>query len=194
MGASDLSIIKASWRDPEVFSELFRRHFGFVRAYCARRGGIEGADDLAGETFRIAFERRRAYDTARLDARPWLVGIAHNTMRNAWRSQGRERTALDRLAHLPPNVVDPAVSAVDAINARSELAAVAAGLESLPLCDVDALLLHVWEGLSYTEVAAALDIPVGTVGSRINRVRSHLRELLEWAHDDALTHGQHTRR
>jgi RNA polymerase sigma-70 factor (ECF subfamily) len=194
MGASDLSIIKASWRDPEVFSELFRRHFGFVRAYCARRGGLEGADDLAGETFRIAFERRRTYDITRLDARPWLLGIAHNTMRNSWRSQGRERAALARLAHLPPDVVDPAALAVNATDARSELAVLAAGLESLPLCDVDALLLHVWEGLSYTEVAAALDIPVGTVGSRISRVRSRLRELLEWAPDDALTHGLHTRR
>ena len=53
----------------------------------------------------------------------------------------------------------------------------AAAVTELPEPERDALILHVWEGLSYEEVAAALDIPVGTVRSRLNRARGRLREL-----------------
>jgi len=46
----------------------------------------------------------------------------------------------------------------------------------LPAPERDALILHVWEGLAYEEVAAALGVPVGTVRSRLNRARRRLRE------------------
>jgi RNA polymerase sigma-70 factor, ECF subfamily len=51
------------------------------------------------------------------------------------------------------------------------------------------LLLHVWEGLSYDDVADALGVPVGTVRSRLNRARRHLRELTT-AHGEE--DGEHT--
>jgi RNA polymerase sigma-70 factor (ECF subfamily) len=54
---------------------------------------------------------------------------------------------------------------------------VATAVVDLPEPERDALLLHVWEGLSYDDVAVALGIPVGTVRSRLNRARRHLREL-----------------
>lgn len=49
----------------------------------------------------------------------------------------------------------------------------------LPEVDRDALLLHAWEHLSYEEVAVAMDVPVGTVRSRISRARTRLRELMD---------------
>ena len=50
-------------------------------------------------------------------------------------------------------------------------------MTSLPEPERDALLLHVWEGLSYDDVADALGVPVGTVRSRLHRARRRLREL-----------------
>jgi RNA polymerase sigma-70 factor (ECF subfamily) len=54
---------------------------------------------------------------------------------------------------------------------------VAEAVSSLPEAERDALLLHVWEGLSYEDVADALDVPVGTVRSRLHRARARIREL-----------------
>lgn len=183
MDESDVTLIKASWRDPEAFSELFNRHFVSVHAYCVRRGGRDRADDLAGETFRIAFERRRRYDLSMPDARPWLLGIALNTVRNDLRSRGRESAAYLRLGLLPAVVTDAGAAAVAHVDAQRDLTVVAAALHAAPVEEVDTLLLHVWEGLSYKEVGVALGVPVGTVGSRINRLRAHLRDLLDEAPD-----------
>ncbi len=54
---------------------------------------------------------------------------------------------------------------------------VADAVAALPEGERDALLLYVWEELSYEEIARALDVPVGTVRSRLNRARENLREL-----------------
>jgi RNA polymerase sigma factor (sigma-70 family) len=54
---------------------------------------------------------------------------------------------------------------------------VADAVAALPEGERDALLLYVWEELSYDEIACALDVPVGTVRSRLNRARETLREL-----------------
>ena len=66
---------------------------------------------------------------------------------------------------------------VDAIAASRLLPTVVEAIDRLPPGERDALLLHVWERLPYDDVAAALDIPVGTVRSRIHRARTKLREL-----------------
>ena len=55
---------------------------------------------------------------------------------------------------------------------------VADAIDSLPDSEREALLLFAWEGLSYQSVAEALDLPIGTVRSRLNRARANLRELL----------------
>ena len=56
---------------------------------------------------------------------------------------------------------------------------VADAVTALPEPERDALVLHVWEGLSYEEVADALGVPIGTVRSRLNRARGRLRELTD---------------
>lgn len=179
MVTTDLALIQRSLEEPEAFADLFHRHFAAIRGYCARRVGVDRADDLAGDTFRIAFERRATYDPCRADARPWLYGIAHNAVRNSLRSEGRERDLYLRLADLESPFPDPSLSAVEALEASRALEVVVAGLRASPLDEVDTLLLHVWEGLSYDEIGSALEIPRGTVGSRINRLRARLRAAVD---------------
>jgi len=73
---------------------------------------------------------------------------------------------------------DRRASAV-ALDARLLFPRVADAIEALPNGEREALLLFAWEDLSYQGVAEALELPVGTVRSRLNRARAHLRELLE---------------
>src|SRR5215510_555139 len=72
---SDAAIISASLADPGCFGALFDRHATVVFRYLVRRVGVDEADALLGEVFRVAFEKRATYDTARMNARPWLYGI-----------------------------------------------------------------------------------------------------------------------
>lgn len=179
MAPTDAELVKISWREPERFAELFDRHFLAVLGFCARRAGQAEAEDLAGETFRRAFEHRRRYDVDHPDARPWLYGIARNAVSHKLRADGRRGIALGRLGGLEAlSRVDDAAGIAAAVDARRDLPVVLAALPSFPPGEVEALLLHVWEGLSYADVAVVLDVPVGTIRSRLHRLRGRLRELL----------------
>jgi len=129
------------------------------------------------ETFRIAFERRASYDTTRPVARPWLYGIATNLVARHRRTEARRWRALARLGPSDTNADNGTDRVDDAVAAATLLPDIISAIQRLPVTDRDALLLHVWEHLTYDEVAAALGIPVGTVRSRINRARTKLREL-----------------
>lgn len=188
----DAALIAASLDQPARFGPIFDRHATVLHRYLVRRIGPDDADTLVGEVFRIAFEKRCTYDVARSSARPWLYGIATNLLAKHRRSEARRYHAVARLAARRTGVGDGAglgpgpgfgdgeglddrVSA--AVDARSQWERVAEAVADLPAGERDALILHVWEGLAYEEVAGALDIPVGTVRSRLNRARGRLREL-----------------
>ena len=174
---SDAQVIASSLEAPEAFAALYDRHAGLLFRYLIRRVGRDTADELLGETFRIAFEKRTSFDCDRPDARPWMYGIATNLLAKHRRSEARRLHATARLAaeHRPYADTDSVVAAVDASVAWPK---VAEAITQLPDGERDALLLFAWEDLSYQEVAAALDVPVGTVRSRLNRARSRLRELV----------------
>jgi RNA polymerase sigma factor (sigma-70 family) len=176
---TDAEVIEAAETTPEVFGELFERHFDAVYRFCERRIGRAAAEDLAGETFRRAFEFRSRYDREQDNARPWLYGIAMNLIRVELRShtiQDRAYTKLEALTGISGS--DDISKFVTASAAREQLAAVARLLITLPEDDVEILLLHVWDELSYSEVSSSLGIPVGTVRSRLSRLRRRLGALM----------------
>src|SRR4051794_16694869 len=173
----DAAVIAASLCEPARFGTIFDRHATVLHRYLVRRLGPDEAEAMVGELFRIAFEKRATFDIERSTARPWLYGIATNLLAKHHRGEARRIHAVARLAarRLPPEDVAERVSA--GVDASLQWPRVAEALTSLPRPDRDALVLHVWEGLSYEEVAVALDVPVGTVRSRIHRARARLREL-----------------
>jgi len=174
----DARLIRASLSDPAAFGGIFDRHASELLAYVVRRVGAADGESVLGELFRVAFESRARYDLSRTDARPWLYGIAANLVMKHHRSVGRLRSALERLAlrqESRPVPFDQRI--VDAAANRQLCARVARAIEELPDHDKEVVLLYAWQGLSYAEIAEALDIPVGTVRSRLNRVRRELREL-----------------
>ena len=171
--ASDASLIAASAARPEAFAAIFDRHYGAVHAYLSRRVGSGKADDLASLTFTVAFERRGGFRAGVGSARPWLFGIATNLVRNEWRAQQR---ALAVLARVEAAGVEASGGSGDVEAAGGELLARVLG--ELDPGQRDVLLLFAWEGFSYEEIATALDVPIGTVRSRLARARDRLRAAM----------------
>jgi RNA polymerase sigma factor (sigma-70 family) len=190
---SDAELLAASRGEPDAFLVVFERHVGRITGYVGRRVGREQAEDLVSEVFLRAFAHRDRYDGGKAEVLPWLYGIATNILREHHRKEERELRALAR-AHALGSQADRRES-VD--EWRASLAPhLARGLLALPPADRDALLLLAWGELGYEEIAEALDIPVGTVKSRINRARARLRESLRgapsvepWLAQKGVSHG-----
>ena len=173
---SDAEVIGHSLGEPEAFGLIYDRHAATVLRFLGRRAGAKVAEGLVGELFRIAFERRKTFDVSRLTALPWLYGIGSNLLLKHRRAEARRLSASARIA--AAEGADRRASAA-ALDARLLFPRVADAIEALPDDEREALLLFAWEELSYQSMAEALELPIGTVRSRLNRARAHLRELLE---------------
>jgi RNA polymerase sigma-70 factor (ECF subfamily) len=172
----DAALIARSLHAPECFGALFDRHAPAISRYIARRLGPDAADDLVAETFLAAFRRRGRYDLAHADARPWLYGIATRLIGRHRRDEVRFFRAIARTGVDPAAepLADQVIDRIAAQAARRELAAALAGLSR---AQRDVLLL-VASGLGYAEAALALQVPAGTVSSRLVRARRKVREAL----------------
>ncbi|MFC5746871.1 RNA polymerase sigma factor [Actinomadura rugatobispora] len=181
---TDAAIIGRSRHEPELFAALFDRYHAAIHGYAARRLGPALADDVAAETFLIAFDRRGGYDLDRSDARPWLYGIASNLIARRHRAEVRQYRALARAGtdEVAEGHADRVAVRIDAQAARGPLAAALAALAD---GDRDVLLLVAWAELTVQEAAEALGIPAGTARSRLHRTRKRIRAAL-----GATAHGE----
>jgi len=170
----DSAAIARSLREPQAFAVVFDRHWGRIHAFCTARAGAAG-EDLAAEAFRVAFTRRGRYDLAFVDAGPWLYGIATNLLRNHFRGASRGSRALERAAALD-DAGRADIEPLALLEAQMLGPELAAALGQLSAADRDALLLRAWGELEYDEIARAMDIPIGTVRSRIFRARRRVRD------------------
>ena len=173
---SDAEVIGRSLDEPEAFGLVYDRHAPTLLRFLGRRAGADVAEGLCGELFRIAFERRKTFDPSRASALPWLYGIGSNLLLKHRRGEARRLRANARVA--ADEAAEGRASA-RARDARLLFPRVAEAIETLPDGEREALLLFAWEDLSYQSVAEALELPIGTVRSRLNRARTQLRELLE---------------
>jgi RNA polymerase sigma factor (sigma-70 family) len=165
---SDADCLARSLDEPTAFESIFDRHFTAVHRYLHRRAGRDLADELAAQTFALAFERRatcRAGDTVL----PWLYGIATNLLHRRRRAERRQLRAYARSG------VDRSVVYDDDAAGRLDDAALgprlAGALAAMRPRERHALLLYALAGLSYEEIAEALDVPVGTVRTWLHRAR-----------------------
>ncbi len=177
MAVSDAAVIAASVIDPAAFAAIFDRHAASIHRFLARRVEPAEAESLLGDVFRVAFERRETFDLGRASARPWLYGIATNLIARHRRSEARRLRAMASLASRRVEDTEDAVGdrAAEVADAGGSWARVVNAIDQLSDAERDTLMLFAWEELSYDDIAAALDIPVGTVRSRLNRSRRRLR-------------------
>ena len=161
----------------DSFEAAFRAEYPRLNRYLKRRVGAAIADDLSVETFVTAYANWTYFDQGR-PVRPWLYGIAANLLRHYWRSEGRmleayARTGVDAIYD------DESAAEINRLSAADDFRAIAAELASLRPRDRDILLLHAWAEFTDREIAEALSVPMGTVKSRLNRLRERLRNRID---------------
>jgi RNA polymerase sigma factor (sigma-70 family) len=156
------------------FTGVYERHFAEIHRYIAGRLGRDVADDIAADTFVIALRKYSGFDAGRGPLRAWLYGIATNLVAQHHRAEKRRYQAMARAwaQELTAGRQDHATSWTAAEGLQPQLAMALAGL---PRQERDVLLLVALVDLSYEEISQALDIPYGTVGSRLNRARKKIR-------------------
>ncbi|GAA1122149.1 RNA polymerase sigma factor [Microbacterium natoriense] len=173
--STDSEIIQRSLHQPAAFAELFDRHARTVNAFATYRVGRGAAEDVLSETFLVAFRRRADFDVDAESASPWLLGIASRLIRRHRAVEAKQwlsfAASVSRQDHSSLGGLEDAMARVDA---EREVATLKTRIAALAPKDRETLLLYAWEGLSYDEIAVALDVPVGTVRSRLNRVRRRL--------------------
>jgi RNA polymerase sigma-70 factor (ECF subfamily) len=140
----------------------YREYGSALLRYLARRFGSDGADDLLQETFVKALRRpQRAEET--VSPRAWLFGIARHVGLTAF----RKRKVMTEL---------PAAIEAPAEETDSRLSEMRQAIAKLPQEMRETLELRLADDLSYEEIAAVLEIPVGTVRSRLHNAVKKLRE------------------
>ncbi len=171
--------------DAEAFGAIFDRHASIVYAYLRRRtSSRESAEDLLSSTF---LEAWRLPDRVRMlngCALPWLYGVATNLLRNERRTLWRYRRALGRVV---PTGLEEEIDPAEVVVERDELQRQRELLAELSMCDREVILLRNFAQLSYAEIAVALDLPVGTVRSRLARARSRSDRLVKSRDELALS-------
>ena len=170
--------------DRRAWDKLFARHVPRVYNLLRRLGASSfEAEDLAQETFVTAF---RALPTWRGTGAfaSWLCGIAVNAYRNHFRAHERESgdESVEETTLIAPNS-DPLAHATKAEGARALHTAIAL----LPPSCREAFVLVYVEQFSYKETASLLDVPVGTIQSRLNRAKQLLHTRLSDYFADAVT-------
>ncbi len=154
------------------FAQLVTEQIPRLRRYARALVGAQRADDLVQDCLERAWSRRRLWG-GQGELRAWLFAILHNLHANSVRRQSNA----PRFDPLPEE--DPPALAPSRHEAALDLRDLQRALEHLSLEQREVLLLVGLEQLDYAEVATILDIPVGTVMSRLARAREALRRTLQ---------------
>jgi RNA polymerase sigma-70 factor (ECF subfamily) len=152
--------------DETALATLIDRYAASVHAYLLRHSGNrEDADDLLQETWVRVARSAGSFDTARR-FRSWIYGIATNLARDLFRRRMTRERALRDLAAHPPEA--SSADSVDHGELRERIAELPENMRAV-------LLLRYYEGMSEAEMAEILDVPRGTIKSRLHAALRRLR-------------------
>ncbi|MEQ8460653.1 MAG: sigma-70 family RNA polymerase sigma factor [Sandaracinaceae bacterium] len=173
----DAELLRA-WRagDATAGAALYDRTFPLVNRFFRCKVDDEIAVDLIQATFLAAVESLERFRGAS-SFRAFLLGIARHELLDHYRSKARDRSV--PIDELTLEDLDPSPSSL--LRHGREQRALLSALRSLPL-ELQLLVeLHYWEGLTGPELSDALELPEGTVRSRLRRAREQLRSTVERA-------------
>jgi RNA polymerase sigma factor (sigma-70 family) len=164
--------------DPDAFGLIFDEYARAVYNLGLRlTANWSIAEDVVSLTFLEAWRLRARIDPGGESLQPWLLGIAVNVCRNQARASRRHQAAMSRIPP-PPVVPDFAAELAGRLDDTAQLRQVVKALSGLRRSEREVIALCVWSGLDYAAAARALNVPVGTVRSRLSRARRRLRKLV----------------
>ena len=153
-------------REPQ-FAALYEAFYGAIYAYGARRVGVHAADEIAAETFLVAWRR---WEVIPAEALPWLYGVARNVVLRHWEQNARQQRARDALDHER----QPAAYAAE----EAEDPGLSEAWRCLGPADREVLALVAWEELSVANSARVLGCSAAVFSVRLHRARRRLERLL----------------
>jgi RNA polymerase sigma-70 factor, ECF subfamily len=165
---------KAKLGDREAFGELVRIHYpGVVQVVYRLCGDTALAEDMAQEAFLRAWINLSSFHL-QSSLRNWLYRIAVNAALDVLRRRPEETLEDEDAQMLPDQTASPEAAMIE----KERIAQCQQAMQALPEAARSVLVLREYGGLSYQEIASVLDVPVGTVMSRLNYARTRLRGLL----------------
>jgi RNA polymerase sigma-70 factor (ECF subfamily) len=180
-GGANVADLVSAWRagDNAAGEQLFARHFDSIYNFFSRKIG-EDVADLVQHTFLRCVESR---DALREDGsvRAYLFAIARNQLYQYF----RDRQKNQRLDFSVSSLLDLGESPSAAVARRGDQALLIQALQSIPLELQLVIELHDWEDLTGPQVASVLDLPEGTVRSRLRRALEQLRDAMARLGGDA---------
>ena len=168
-------VSRAQNGDRNAFSELIRNHAqGVMNVVYRMCGDVQIAEDAAQETFIQAWLHLSSY-RPQTSLRNWLYRIAVNSATDILRKD--KRILPNSMEDLQLTDGQPGPEMV--VSQQERIVLVQKAVLSLPEASRAVLVLREYEGLSYQEISSTLDIPIGTVMSRLNYARKLLKDKLE---------------
>jgi RNA polymerase sigma-70 factor (ECF subfamily) len=155
----------------ERFADLYERNYAAVAAFGRRRSSETVAEDVAHETFLVAWRRLEEIPA---DPLPWLLRVAWRVLANDRRGRARREALLDRLAQTG----GAGWTYSDEPDRDAISLPLRAALEALPPLGLEALLLVAWEGLTPSGAARVLGCSEPTFRARLFRARRVLTRAL----------------
>lgn len=173
--STDSDILKRAERAPQAFAEVFDRHAETVESFLRRRLGAQAAEDALSETFLIAFRRRSSFDHTWESARPWLLGIAARVAAKNRAAEARHWRAVEAAAGRGETANGGGIEeSTGRLDAAAAIRALAPRIAALSVKERNTLFMYAWSDLAPEEIAQALQVSVGTVWSRLHRIRRKL--------------------
>jgi RNA polymerase sigma-70 factor (ECF subfamily) len=168
-------------QDDRGFQRAYDAHSLSVYRYVISRLGPDAAEDVTAEVFIAAWRARANYSSDRGSLEAWFMGVATNVIARHRAAEARwvrmSRDTARMRTDEPPTSGD--MEDVDhRIDNEARNARVRAAMAHIPPREREPLLLHIVTEMSYEEIAIALDIPIGTVRSRISRGRARLQQRI----------------
>ncbi len=175
----DLEIIKrAKNGDIAAFDELIKKYRNMIFYFTLKRVRIpEEAEDLVQEIFIEVFKSIKRFEN-RSGISAWLYGISKNLINNYFNRQFKKNQKCKSIEDLTFEIGRDD-SGLEKIENNLILKSLKNSLSMLNDDLYDAINFVIFEGMSYDEAALALDVPVGTIKSRIFRARAELKEKMK---------------
>lgn len=174
--ALDALVQATAQKDRQAFAELFEFYAPRVKAYLLRLNSSDSlAEEITQEVMLTIWRKASQFDAEQASASTWIFRIARNRRIDAARRADKPELSPDEPSLLPPEPEAPDL----ATHASFRTSKIQEAMKTLPEEQITLLQMAFFEGLSHREIADRLDVPLGTVKSRLRLAFNKMRNLLD---------------